>query len=85
MAARKEKLTTAVDLSEVQTFIKSLVGKPIVISYQNRGKNVQERGIITAAFNNIFVFEYHKLDSDLKESFTYSDVITNGITIVEDN
>ena len=68
-------------LSETQSQIKALLNKKVKVSYNSRGKEVSDIGIITAVFNSLFIFEYQRNNQQFKASFTYTDVMTEVISV----
>lgn len=83
MGARAERNYDPNSITNTQQFIQSLVNKKVQVTYHNRGKDICDEGIITNAFKNIFIFEYERNGRVFKESFTYSDVMTEEIVITE--
>ena len=83
MTARTSKKPESVKtLAEVQEYVESLNGQPVVIVYNNRGREVKEEGTITNVYKNIFIFSFVRNGQSFKSSFTYSDLLTNVITLL---
>ncbi|MBR2702351.1 MAG: hypothetical protein IKE77_09735 [Erysipelotrichaceae bacterium] len=70
-------------LSETQSQIKTLLNKHVKVSYNSRGREVCDIGTITAVFNSLFIFEYQRNGQHFKASFTYTDVMTEVISVSE--
>ncbi|MBQ1299801.1 MAG: hypothetical protein IIY25_01660 [Erysipelotrichaceae bacterium] len=51
------------------------------MTYHTRGRELSDTGVITAVFGKIFTFEYERNGQKFKSSFTYTDVMTGGISI----
>lgn len=81
MGARAERSYDPNSLSNVQSRINELLNCRVRVTYHNRGKDICDEGVITAAFKNVFVFSYERNGRSFKESFTYSDVMTEEIAI----
>lgn len=81
MSPRGNKIVNTNNLSVTQEQVKNLLYKTVKITYHNRGREVSDIGVITAAFGNIFTFEYERNGQKFKSSFTYSDVMTGGISV----
>lgn len=81
MSPRGNKSVKANNLSVTQEQVKNLLYKTVKITYHNRGREISDVGVITAAFGNIFTFEYERKGQKFKSSFTYSDVMTGGISL----
>ncbi len=83
MGARAERSYDPNGLNNVQARINNLLDKRVRVTYHNRGKDICDEGVITAAFRNIFIFVYERNGRSFRESFTYSDVMTEEIVIDE--
>ncbi|MBQ1342321.1 MAG: hypothetical protein IKD99_04705 [Erysipelotrichaceae bacterium] len=70
-------------LSETQSQIKALLNRKVKVSYNSRGREVSDLGTITAVFNSLFIFEYQRNGQQFKASFTYTDVMTEVISVSE--
>ena len=81
MAPRTRKTVEGNNLDIAQEQVKNLLYKTVKITYHNRGRELSDTGVITAAFGNIFTFEYERNGQKFKSSFTYKDVMTRGISI----
>ncbi len=68
-------------VDQVQQYVESLRGKPVCIFYNSRGQEMKEEGIIINVYRNIFTFEFSRNGQNFKSSFTYSDLLTNIITL----
>ncbi len=78
---RVSRVVSPNNLSSTQEQIKDLLYKSVKITYHNRGREVSDTGVITAAFGKIFTFEYVRNGQKFKSSFTYTDVMTGGISV----
>lgn len=83
MGARAVRNYDPNSITNTQTMIRGLINKKVVVTYHNRGKDICDEGVITKAFSNLFMFEYERNGKKFKESFTYSDVMTEEIIIAE--
>ncbi|MBR0386020.1 MAG: Veg family protein [Erysipelotrichaceae bacterium] len=83
MGARADRAYDPNGLINVQARINKLLDKKVRVTYHNRGKDICDEGIITNAFRNVFVFSYERNGRSFRESFTYSDVMTEEIVIEE--
>ncbi len=79
MGATKNMPTNSV--ADIQNRIKELINKEVTISYQNRGKEKSDKGVITAAYGKIFMFEYERNGKKFKETFSYTDIMTGDIKV----
>jgi uncharacterized protein Veg len=68
-------------MGETQSEVKELVGHPVRVVYHNRGREVADEGTITAAFGNLFIFEFVRRGHKFRSSFTYVDVLTDSISL----
>lgn len=66
-------------ISEIRSKLNDYIGEEVIIRY-NLGRNKYEKYtvIIKEIYDSVFLVE---LESKIKKSFTYSDVITNTIKI----
>jgi len=66
-------------IAKIRSKLNENIGKEVVIKY-NLGRNKYEKYsvVIKELYDNVFLVE---LDSNLKKSFSYSDVLTNTIKI----
>ena len=81
MAPRTKKIVEGNNLDVTQQQVKNLLYKRVKITYHTRGRELSDTGVITAVFGKIFTFEYERNGQKFKSSFTYTDVMTGGISI----
>ena len=81
MAPRTKKTVEGNNLDVTQQQVKNLLYKRVKITYHTRGRELSDKGVITAVFGKIFTFEYERNGQKFKSSFTYTDVMTGGISI----
>ena len=81
MAPRTKKTVEGNNLDVTQQQVKNLLYKRVKITYHTRGRELSDTGVITAVFGKIFTFEYERNGQKFKSSFTYTDVMTGGISI----
>ena len=81
MAPRTKKTVEGNNLDVTQQQVKNLLYKRVKITYHTRGRELSDTGVITAVFGKIFTFEYGRNGQKFKSSFTYTDVMTGGISI----
>ena len=81
MAPRTKKTVEGNNLDVAQQQVKNLLYKRVKITYHTRGRELSDTGVITAVFGKIFTFEYERNGQKFKSSFTYTDVMTGGISI----
>ena len=81
MAPRTKKTVEGNNLDVAQQRVKNLLYKRVKITYHTRGRELSDTGVITAVFGKIFTFEYERNGQKFKSSFTYTDVMTGGISI----
>ncbi|MBR3352624.1 MAG: hypothetical protein IKG35_10970, partial [Erysipelotrichaceae bacterium] len=78
---RTKKTVEGNNLDVTQQQVKNLLYKRVKITYHTRGRELSDTGVITAVFGKIFTFEYERNGQKFKSSFTYTDVMTGGISI----
>ncbi len=81
MAPRTKKTVEGNNLDVTQQQVKNLLYKRVKITYHTRGRELSDTGVIAAVFGKIFTFEYERNGQKFKSSFTYTDVMTGGISI----
>ena len=81
MAPRTKKTVEGNNLDVTQQQVKNLLYKRVKITYHTRGRELSDTGVITAVFGKIFTFEYERNGQKFNSSFTYTDVMTGGISI----
>jgi uncharacterized protein Veg len=81
VAPRTKKTVEGNNLDVTQQQVKNLLYKRVKITYHTRGRELSDTGVITAVFGKIFTFEYERNGQKFKSSFTYTDVMTGGISI----
>lgn len=81
MAPRTKKTVEGNNLDVTQQQVKNLLYKRVKITYHTRGRELSDTGVVTAVFGKIFTFEYERNGQKFKSSFTYTDVMTGGISI----
>ena len=70
-------------LQLTQEKVRKMLNRQVRVIYNNRGREFSDEGMITAVFNNVFVFEFERNNQKFKASFTYTDVMTGGIELEE--
>ena len=60
------------------------IGNEIMFSSKiSRGKTYKDKGVVTAAYKNIFTIAINKNGKDETISYSYNDIINNNLTIYE--
>jgi len=81
MTSRSHRDLPKITLEEIHDQLEGLLGQQISIKKRNRGKDVIVIGKVAAVYSNLFVFEIERNDSVMKKTYTFTDILSEGITI----
>lgn len=81
MTARSHRDLPSRTLEDIRIQLEGLLNQRISVKKRNRGKDVITIGRVAAVYSNLFVFEIERNESVMKKTYTFTDILSEGITI----
>ncbi|MGN1399503.1 MAG: Veg family protein [Erysipelotrichaceae bacterium] len=85
MANKKKELKLSQNIEVVRNELKLLVNSPVIIEDRFSKGNKNVKGLLSAAYDNLFIVKFDDNDLYVNKTYTYYDLISGKIRISKES